>query len=57
MKNILLKRSFFLVVILFISGCGSERDAQQQTTFYKKENSIKSFNEFILVIIFYSRKT
>ena len=38
MKNILLKRSFFLVVILFISGCGSERDAQQQTTFYKKEN-------------------
>ena len=38
MKNILLKGTSIIAVILVISACGSEPESNQETTFYKKEN-------------------
>lgn len=38
MKNILLKPTSLFAVILLVSACGSEPEAPQETTFYKKEN-------------------
>ena len=38
MKNNLLKCTSLFVVILLVAACGSEPEAQQETTFYKKEN-------------------
>ena len=38
MKNTLLKSISLFAVILLVAACGSEPEAQQETTFYKKEN-------------------
>ena len=38
MKNTLFKKVSLFTVILLVSACGSEPEAQQETTFYKKEN-------------------
>ncbi|MDA1364105.1 MAG: efflux RND transporter periplasmic adaptor subunit [Candidatus Marinimicrobia bacterium] len=38
MKNTLLKCTSLFIVILLVAACGSEPEAQQETTFYKKEN-------------------
>ena len=38
MKNTLLKSISLFVVILLVAACGSEPEAQKETTFYKKEN-------------------
>ena len=38
MKNTLFKRISLFTVILLVAACGSEPEAQQETTFYKKEN-------------------
>lgn len=38
MKNTLLKSISLFTVILLVAACGSEPEAQQETTFYKKEN-------------------
>ena len=38
MKNILLKGTSIIAVILVISACGSEPESNQETAFYKKEN-------------------
>ena len=38
MKNTLLKSISLFAVILLVAACGSEPVAQQETTFYKKEN-------------------
>ena len=44
MKNTLFKRISLFTVILLVAACGSEPEAQQETTFYKKEN-ITNANE------------
>ena len=38
MKNTLFKKVSLFTVILLVAACGSEPEAQQETTFYKKEN-------------------
>ena len=38
MKNTLFKSISLFTVILLVAACGSEPEAQQETTFYKKEN-------------------
>lgn len=38
MKNTLFKKVSLFTVILLVASCGSEPEAQQETTFYKKEN-------------------
>ena len=38
MKNSVLKRNSLFAVILLVAACGSQPEAQQETTFYKKEN-------------------
>ena len=38
MKNTIFKRVSLFTVILLVAACGSEPEAQQETTFYKKEN-------------------
>jgi HlyD family secretion protein len=38
MKNTLLKSISLFAVILLVAACGSEPEAEQETTFYKKEN-------------------
>ena len=38
MKNTLLKSISLFAVILLVAACGSDPEAKQETTFYKKEN-------------------